>query len=282
VSGRKRLDGVVFRATHPRPALGAVAQGRLDTRPQSRMDGWRDEIADLGQDFDRMAQELQRLVDSQRQLLHDVSHELRSPLARLQAAIGLARQYPARTEQTFDRIERESARLATLVDELLTLARLESGRGETPMISIDLVELIASIAEDARFETRASGRDLHFDSCEEYRVMGRAEQLHRAFENVRRNAVKYTGHGTAVEVGLERRADGQLWVRVRDYGPGVPEHQLETIFLPFYRRRHDLMEGFGLGLAIVRRAIEAHQCRIRASLPEMGEGLCIDICLPSV
>ena len=137
-------------------AMGAVAEGRLETRIQSRMGRRRDEIADLGRDFDRMALELQRLVESQRQLLHDVSHELRSPLARLQAAIGLARQDPRQIEMTFDRIECESARLAALVGELLTLARLESGRDETPARPLDLVELLADIAEDARFEARSN------------------------------------------------------------------------------------------------------------------------------
>ncbi|WP_295406422.1 histidine kinase dimerization/phospho-acceptor domain-containing protein [uncultured Thiocystis sp.] len=165
-------------------ALGAVAEGRLETRIQSRMGRRRDEIADLGRDFDRMALELQCLVEAQRQLLHDVSHELRSPLARLQAAIRLARQDPTQTEITFDRIECESARLGTLVSEILTLARLESGCDETPTMSLDLVELLADIAEDARFEACSNGRDLRFSGSGEWFVLGRVEPLHRVFENV--------------------------------------------------------------------------------------------------
>lgn len=262
-------------------ALGAVAEGRLETRIQSRMGRRRDEIADLGRHFDRMARELQRLVESQRQLLYDVSHELRSPLARLQAAIGLARQDPARIEITFDRIERESARLATLVDELLTLARLEAaGHDETPRVRLDLVELIAGIAEDACFEARSTGRDLVFQGSGEFLVMGRVEQLHRAFENVLRNAVKYTHPGSVVDITLEQVGSGELCVRVRDHGPGVPADELEAIFQPFHRGHQGMMaDGFGLGLAIAQRAIQAHQGTIRALLPERG-GLCVEIRLP--
>jgi two-component system OmpR family sensor kinase len=261
-------------------ALGAVAEGRLETRIQSLMGRRRDEIADLGRDFDRMALELQRLVESQRQLLHDVSHELRSPLARLQAAIGLARQDPAQIEMTFDRIECESARLATLVGELLTLARLESGRDKTPKVALDLVELLADIAEDARFEARSNGRDLHFSGSGEWFVMGRVESLHRAFENVLRNAVKYTRQGSTVEVALEGRTSGLVCVSVRDRGPGVVARELETIFQPFHRGHQGAStEGFGLGLAIARRVIQSHQGTILASLPE-GGGLRVEICLP--
>lgn len=261
-------------------ALGAVAEGRLETRIQSRMGRRRDEIADLGRDFDRMALELQRLVESQRQLLHDVSHELRSPLARLQAAIGLARQDPRQIEMTFDRIECESTRLATLVGELLTLARLESGRDETPARSLDLVELLADIAEDARFEARSNGRDLHFSGSGERFVLGRAEPLHRAFENVLRNAVKYTCPGSTVEVALDGADSGHVCVSVRDHGPGVLPRELETIFQPFHRgHRNAATEGFGLGLAIARRAIQSHQGTILASLPEDG-GLRVEIRLP--
>lgn len=262
-------------------ALGAVAAGRLDTRLQPKPGGWRDEIGDLGLEFDRMAQELQRLVDSQRQLLHDVSHELRSPLARLQAAIGLARQDPSRVERAFDRIERESQRLATLVGELLTLARLESGRGEAPKTPVEVVELIAGVAEDARFEARSTGRDLSFSGGGDFILMGHAEQLHRAFENVLRNAVKYTDRHTCVEVTLERTASDALCVRVCDQGPGVSGHELEAIFQPFHRTREEEADGFGLGLAIARHAIQAHQGSIRALRRGQG-GLCIEIRLPGI
>lgn len=245
------------------------------------MGGRHDEIAELGRDFDRMAGELQRLVESQRQLLHDVSHELRSPLARLEAAIGLARQDPAKLEVTFDRIERESARLATLVGEILTLARLESGRNETPAERLDLVELVSGVAEDARFEARSLGRDLAFGGdLSAFTVRGRAEQLHRAFENVLRNAVKYTAPGSRVEVLLARPVPEILAISVRDHGPGVAPDELERLFQPFFRARQGSgTGGFGLGLAIARRAVQAHQGRIQATLPP-GGGLCVEIRLP--
>ena len=135
---------------HLRGAFDAAAAGKLDTRIGPRMGRRRDEIADLGRDFDRMAHQLQILLGSQRRLLHDVSHELRSPLARLQAAIGLARQQPEKLDASLDRIERESGRLDELVGELLTLSRLEAGMSGAADEEVDLVELVAGIADDAR------------------------------------------------------------------------------------------------------------------------------------
>jgi two-component system OmpR family sensor kinase len=145
-----------------RGAFRAVSEGRLETRVQPSMGRRRDELADLGRDFDRMAQRLQAQINSQQRLLHDVSHELRSPLARLHAAIGLARQNPEKLEMTLERIERESLRLDELVGELLTLSRLEAGTPGAPPVTIDLMEMVASIADDAGFEAAASGRSVHF------------------------------------------------------------------------------------------------------------------------
>lgn len=263
---------------HLRWAFGAAAEGRLDVRVQPLIGRRRDEVADLGRDFDRMAGRLQGLLDAQRRLLHDVSHELRSPLARLQAAIGLARQDPAKLEASLDRIERESVRLDELVGEVLALSRLEAGTGGAARERVDLVELVAGVAEDARFEARAAGRDLHFSGAGESYAEVHAELLHRAFENVIRNAVKYTAPGSIVEVQLERPAGG-LRVRVCDRGPGVPEAALEAIFDPFYRGSGPTAAGFGLGLAIARRAVEAHGGTIRAS-NRPGGGLCMEVVLP--
>lgn len=262
---------------HLRWAFGAATEGKLDVRVQPLIGRRRDEVADLGRDFDRMAARLQALLEAQRRLLHDVSHELRSPLARLQAAIGLARQDPARIEASLDRIERESARLDELVGEVLTLSRLTSGTADTARERVDLAELVAGVAEDARFEAQASGRDLQFSSAGEAYAQVHAELLHRAFENVIRNAVKYTAPGSIVEVQTERSA-GSFRLRVCDRGPGVPEAQLQAIFEPFYRASAPA-SGFGLGLAIARRAVEAHGGSIRAS-NRPGGGLCMEITLP--
>ena len=266
---------------HLRGAFDAAAAGKLDTRIGPRMGRRRDEIADLGRDFDRMAGQLQILVGSQRRLLHDVSHELRSPLARLQAAIGLARQQPEKLDASLDRIERESGRLDELVGELLTLSRLEAGMSGAADEEVDLVELVAGIADDARFEAEATGRQVKFAGAGEAIVKVRAELLHRAFENVIRNAVKYTREGTAVEVWVERRTVPDcLIVTVADRGPGVPESDLPAIFEPFFRGGVGVKTaGFGLGLAIARRAIEAHGGRIRAMNRPDG-GLRVEIVLP--
>ena len=266
---------------HLRGAFDAVAAGKLETRIGPGMGQRRDEIADLGRDFDRMAGQLQILLGSQRRLLHDVSHELRSPLARLQAAIGLARQQPEKLDASLDRIERESGRLDELVGELLTLSRLEAGMSGAADEEVDLVELVAGIADDARFEAEANGRQVRFSGKGEIVVKVRAELLHRAFENVIRNAVKYTGEGTAVEVRIERRtAPNRLIVTVADRGPGVPGSDLQAVFEPFFRGGAGVKTtGFGLGLAIARRAIEAHGGSIRA-LNRPDGGLRVEIVLP--
>src|SRR6478736_685805 len=244
-------------------AFGAAAEGRLETRARPLMKGRRDEIADLGDDFDRMAEQLQGLVAAQRRLLHDVSHELRSPLARLQAAIGLARQSPAKLEASLERIEHEVTRLDELVGEALTLARLESGAPEAAVETIDLADLVADVAEDARFEAQAAGRGLALQSVDKLLVRGHSELLHRAVENVVRNAVKYTAAGTEVELNLYMAGACAVLV-VSDRGPGIPPAELERVFEFFYRIRGDTVKGFGLGLAIARRAVMAHGGRISA------------------
>lgn len=266
---------------HLRGAFTAVAGGQLGTRIGAHMGRRRDEIADLGRAFDEMAEHLQNLVGSQRRLLHDVSHELRSPLARLQAAIGLARQQPEKLATSLERIERESGRLDQLVGELLTLSRLEAGISGAADEDIDLVELVRDIAADAHFEAEATSRQVRFFGEGEAIIPARAELLYRAFENVIRNALKYTAEGTAVEVRVERRqVPGQLIVTVLDRGPGIPESDLNAVFEPFFRGGASVKTaGFGLGLAIARRAIEAHGGTIQA-MNRDGGGLQATILLP--
>ena len=264
-------------------AFRSAAQGRLETRVRPLMRGRRDEIADLGEDFDQMAQQLQKLVGAQRRLLHDVSHELRSPLARLQAAIGLVRQSPEKLEASLDRIEREVARLDELVGEVLTLARLESGASGARAQPVDFSELVADVAEDARFEAEAAKRRLSYEAIAAARVRGSAELLHRAVENVVRNAVKYTAEGSCVEIELSADAGtagaSKAVLVVADRGPGIPPEELERIFEPFYRVAGDTAKGFGLGLAIAQRAIASHGGVIRAQNRPDG-GLRLEIELP--
>lgn len=261
-------------------ALRTVAGGHLETRVAGRMGGRRDEIADLGRDFDLMVGQLARLMDSQRRLLHDVSHELRSPLARLHAAIGLARQDPAKIATSYDRIERESQRLDSLVGQLLTLSRLDAGADSEPEQRLDAMELLAAAVDDACFEAQSNDRSLHFVGEGVFLMALRPELLHRAFENVLRNAVKFTAVGTTVEVSADL-TPVQLRISVCDRGPGVLEAELATIFEPFHRGRNGSgKEGFGLGLAIAQRAVAAHGGQMRAA-NRAGGGLCLEILLPS-
>ncbi|HZS69546.1 MAG TPA: ATP-binding protein [Burkholderiales bacterium] len=260
-------------------AFDAAAAGRLETRVSPRMGRRRDEIADLGRDFDRMATQLQKLVSAQRRLLHDVSHELRSPLARLQAAIGLARQEPAKVEPSLERIEREASRLDHMVGEVLALARLEGGTATRPKERVDLAYLAANIAEDARFEAEAAGRALRFHADGDAPVMGDADLLHRAVENVVRNAVKFTREGTTVRVNVRTTKHAAL-LSVTDEGPGISAAELTKVFDPFYRgEAGNGTPGFGLGLAIAQRAIDAHGGTIRAANSPRG-GLEVTIELP--
>lgn len=263
-----------------RDAFSAVAAGRLETRVAPAMHSRRDEIGELGRDFDAMAHHLEQLVATRNRLLHDISHELRSPLARLQTAVGLAEQRPERTAMALERIRLEAERLDALVGEVLTLARLESAT-PTPMEEeyVDLRELLASVAGDARFEAEGSGRRIQLsdDLDHEVVIRARGSLLHRAFDNVIRNALHHSPSDGTVDVGLSKTA-GHLNVTIRDRGPGVAEDQLQSIFEPFFRADNE-GSGYGLGLAIARRAIEAHGGTILAR-NRPGGGLEIRIALP--
>ena len=260
-------------------AFGEAAAGHLEARVSPRMGRRRDEIADLGRDFDRMAQQLQMLVSAQRRLLHDVSHELRSPLARLHAAIGLARQEPAKLEATLERIEREATRLDSMVGEVLTLARLESGTASRAKERFDLAYIAANIAEDARFEAETLKRNVRFTASGDAPVIGNADLLHRAVENIVRNAIKFTREGTTVEVQVHTTRTAAI-LTVTDHGPGITPSELEKVFDPFYRGESGQgTAGFGLGLAIAQRAVDAHGGAIRAA-NVVGGGLQVEVELP--
>lgn len=263
-----------------RGAFSAMADGRLDTRLGDAMPRG-DEFADLGHSFDRMAEKLQTLILAQRRLLHDVSHELRSPLGRLQVALGIARRDPSRADCVLERMELEVERLSGLIGEILSLARLNSGVENEPAERIDLGELVEGIVHDARFE--AGGRDcaVRLEELARVHVHGRPRLLSRALENVIRNGLRFSPPGgeLTVEVGF---SDGWSVVSVCDQGPGIPEQDLEAVFEPFARGRDaGETEGFGLGLAIARGAVELHGGTIEAANQEKG-GLRVEIRLPSV
>lgn len=264
-----------------RQAFAAASTGDLGVRIGEAAGHRNDELADLGRDFDRMAGQLQLLVDGQRRLLHDVSHELRSPLARLQAAIGLARQTPETMAASLERVEREAVRMDRLIGELLTLSRLEAGFTGRMDEDVDVGELLAGIVDDARFEAEAKGRGVVLEGVGEAHLRGNAELLHRAIENVVRNAIRYTFEGRRVGVTMATGGEpAVLRIAVCDEGPGVAEPDLGAIFVPFFRGQGGSgSDGHGLGLAIARRVVEAHGGHIGAD-NRPGGGLCVDIELP--
>ena len=266
---------------HLRWALRQMAEGRLDTRVQPLMGRRSDEIVDLAHDFDRMAAQLQQLTESRKVLFHDISHEIRSPLTRIQAAIGLLRQDPAQTDAMINRIARESERLDALIEEMLTLHRMQAGAGEAVCERVDVIELLQAIAEDADFEARTSSRSVTIEAPGQFVADVNGELIYRAFENVIRNAVKFSTEGATVEIRCRVTDNGRaLETLVCDRGPGVPPHMLETIFQPFTRvEGSESVRGVGLGLALARRAIELHGGHVSAALRE-GGGLEVQLTLP--
>jgi len=264
-----------------RGGFDRLAHGDLHTRLSAAVGRRRDEIADLARDFDLMAQRLEQLVQTRDRLLHDVSHELRSPLARLRLAIGLARQSPARIEVSLDRIDQEVRRLDELVGELLALARVEHGATSAEDY-FDIAEIVRMVVEDARFEAQQSGIVIEFEEAlppEDARpaLAGNAELVRRAIDNVLRNALRVSadGQSVSVRVGLEAHA---YHVSVIDQGPGVDDTLLPSIFEPFVRGE-DSGSGAGLGLAIAQRAVAAHHGQIMARNGETS-GLSVDMTFP--
>ena len=257
-------------------AAANIAEGRLETRVDPSLRNRRDEIADLARNFDRMAERIEALITGQRRLLGDISHELRSPLSRLTVALGLVKQGPAEeAAENLERIGLEARRLDTLIGQLLALTRIDSGVDRGSPAPFDLTNLVQEVASDGDFEARARNRSVvikHADACT---VNGFEELLRSAVENVVRNAIRHTAEGTAVEISLQT-SNARALLRVRDYGPGVPESMLSEIFLPFRRVAHGNYEGAGLGLAIAERAMNVHRGIIRAMNAPNG-GLIVEI-----
>jgi len=265
-----------------RGATRALAQGDLAVRVGSTMGRRADEFTELGRDFDRMAGRLDALVTAERRLLRDISHELRSPLARLNVALGLARQQTGADQGALDRIEREAERLNLLIGQLLMLARMESGVATVVREPLDLMAIVHEVVEDAAFEAKSRGRTVQIIETCEALVAGDPELLRSAVENVVRNAVRHTREGTAVEVSLRRQAPASVVIRVRDHGGGVPEQALPYIFQPFYRvgdARERGTGGVGLGLTIVHRTIRLHEGAVCAV--NVPDGLVVELTLPA-
>jgi two-component system sensor histidine kinase CpxA len=246
----------------------------------------RNEITALANDFDEMAARIEALVEGQQRLLRDISHELRSPLTRLGIALELARKHAGTPEQekSLQRIELESERMNSMIGQLLDLTRMEHADTKKARTEVDLGVLLREIVEDAAYE--AAERDIcvelkNAQSSQSPVVHVVPELIAQAFENVIRNAVRYTVNGSHVEVEIYS-AISEVHILVRDQGPGVAEEELEKLFIPFYRvaeARERHTGGTGIGLAIARRAVELHHGRIKAS-NRVGGGLEVEIVLP--
>ena len=264
-----------------------LSEGKLDVRIKGRLLRRRDEIGHLGRDFNLMAERIESLVAAQRRLLGDISHELRSPLARQGVALGLARRRAgAEATGALDRIEREGERLNQMIGQLLTLTRLESGTGGLEHVKIDLSALLRGIVDDADFEAHDRDRSVSVVKDEQVSIEGAPDMIRSAIENVVRNGLRYTAEKTAVEVSLSSESANPhrtALVRVRDHGQGVPEAAIEQIFRPFYRVDDDRDRrtgGSGLGLSIAARAVHLHQGTIKAANAPDG-GLVVEIRLPA-
>jgi two-component system sensor histidine kinase CpxA len=270
-----------------RAAARELAAGNLGARASGAMEKRRDELGQLVRDFNQMADRIEVLLDSERQLIRDISHELRSPLARLNVALGLARQRagPEAAPQ-LDRIEREAERLNDMIGRLLTLARLEGAMAPSQQEPVLLSELVREVAEDAEFEAEGHHCRVNVNAPDECSTLGDPDLLRSAVENVVRNAVRYTAEGTEVQIDLNLvGSDGMQWaaIRVRDHGPGLPESELNNVFRPFYRvanARERETGGTGLGLAISERAVRLHGGSIHA-FNAPGGGLLVEMRLPA-
>ncbi len=263
-----------------REATQTLSKGELEARVPDRLGRRRDELGDLALDFNVMAERIESLMHSQQRLNRDISHELRSPLARLNVALEIAKQKSTpESSPVLSRIEKESERLNEMISRLLTLAKLESGSEIVEPLRLSLGSIVREVAEDADYEAHAKGRSVTVSTNGDATVLGNENLLRSAIENVLRNAVRYTAEGTAVEVALSSQ-NGNARLTVSDHGGGVPDDELANLFRPFYRVGEDRTRttgGTGLGLAIAERAVKAHKGTIEAR--NTADGLEVAICL---
>lgn len=262
-------------------AVRELARGRVDTRVPPALAGRRDELGALAADFNSMAAQLQELLEGRERLMAELSHELRSPLARLQAATALAAQRPGANPEEVARVDREIRRMDRVIGDLLRYARL----GATGAVARRLVRLdglVRELVQDEEIEARARGCGLEVRATPDLLVVGDPELLRSALENVLRNAIRFAPAGSQVRVDADRLGADAIGVTIADRGPGVPAGLLEQIFEPYFRAPGPAgtVEGTGLGLAIARRVFEAHGGTVRAG-PREGGGLRVDVQLPA-
>ncbi len=244
----------------------ALASENLNIRVSDGLERRRDEVAVLARDFDAMADQLRANRTATTQLLRDISHELRSPLARMRVALGLARQPPADVTRQLDRLEREIERLDSMISQVLKLARLHGANARIEKESFELDEVIEEVVRDANFEGAVKHCTVNVQGSAKAAILGNRELLRSAIENVLRNAVRYSPTETPVDVSIARERSG-LEIAIADHGPGVPPGDLERIFEPFYRvaeSRDRDSGGEGIGLAITAQVMKAHGGAARA------------------
>jgi len=259
----------------------SLAAGNLETRVGEDFSRRRDELGVLARDFDTMADHLRTLIASKEALLRAMSHELRSPLARLRVALGLARREGADLTRQFDRIELETERLDTIIGQMLQLSQLRVVEHSLPRQPLDLTGLISEVVEDARLEASAVDKRVEWQPSTSVSIGADHDLLRSAIENVLRNAVRFTTQGTAVEVSLTGAGDN-IHIDIDDQGPGIPEADLDRVFEPFFRvaeSRDRDSGGTGLGLAISSRIIGLYGGRVQAR-NRVGGGLNVKISLP--
>jgi two-component system sensor histidine kinase CpxA len=268
-----------------REAAQLLAAEDLSARASVEMERRNDELGSLVRDFNAMAGRIEELVSRQQQLIYDISHELRSPLARLNVALDLARERKG-NDSAFDHMEQDLERMSEMIGRMLTVAKLDTSSEPVQMARIDLGELVSQVVRSAEFELRERDNAVRLTMHGECLVLGNAELLQSAIENVIRNAVRYTTSDASVDIHLERleKTDGSfILLSVRDYGVGVPDAELANIFRPFYRVADDRDRqsgGAGLGLAIADRVVRVHGGTIRAHNAS-PQGLRVDIFLPA-
>lgn len=264
-----------------RNATKKIAHGDFKTSVAEKVGKRRDELAYLARDFDEMARRIENLIESEKRLTQDISHELRSPLARMNVALELARAKAAPETLNFiNRLEKESERLNSLIGQLLTLSKLETGSQTFEKHELNLNKIVEQIAQDAQFEARANEKEVETKQNGDLRVFGNEHLLRSAVENVVRNAVRYTKEKTKVVISTSLE-NGSALISIRDRGAGVPEDELSKLFKPFYRiheARDRKTGGIGLGLAIAERAVSNHEGEIQAK--NTGDGLLVEIRLP--
>jgi two-component system sensor histidine kinase CpxA len=254
------------------------ANGELDSRVE-QLAKRQDELGQLGRSFNTMAERISALLHNQQRLMRDISHELRSPLARAQLALGLSERQ--RDLQQLPRLKSELERLEAMLDELLTFSKLDAGQYHLQCHPVDLVALTEQVLDINQLEADARQQHFRLKAPDQVWLLADSHLLGRAIENIVRNALKYAPVSSHIDCTITVQPQ-QLLLTVRDYGPGIPLAQLNNIFQPFYRvsdSRNSQTGGTGLGLAIVAQIIRQHQGEVSASLPA-GGGLQINVTLP--